>query len=336
MMVGLLLLLLLELIVGCVGQTPSCLDESGNPTDWWVALKLPNSYSYLIYDSTNFRKSPYGLDIPNRGAIGKTLAGLYQNKTGTGYLMYNDQTPDDANHDSRAHMKGMINFNSRGGFWLIHSVPRYPAKVNDGYFGYPQYAMTYGQSFLCISLSLTEVNKVGLLLQYDWPYIYDSFVPSSLTAKVPLIVSAISGVHTTPAASHVAQVISKAGTNFTAFAKNYNWNNDLYEHLIEPYWESGMLVQSWTNGPGKIPSMCRPTVGYDSKNIDTMTLKGVVSWKSTQDHSKWAVATSVPVACVSDINRQEGQRKRGGGSVCSDDPRLFQAMTTLVENVESC
>jgi deoxyribonuclease-2 len=46
-------------------------------------------------------------------------------------------------------------FDANGGFWLVHSVPRFPANTGSGvsYEGYPAYAATYGQSFLCMSMS---------------------------------------------------------------------------------------------------------------------------------------------------------------------------------------
>lgn len=55
-----------------------------------------------------------------------------------------------------------------GGLWLVHSVPYYPplpgnveTPDTEGY-SYPSTGHTYGQSFLCISLSASQMDLVGL------------------------------------------------------------------------------------------------------------------------------------------------------------------------------
>lgn len=40
--------------------------------------------------------------------------------------------------------------------------------------------MRYGQSMICLSLPLSELEKVGKQLLFAWPQIIDKFVPSSL------------------------------------------------------------------------------------------------------------------------------------------------------------
>jgi hypothetical protein len=64
--------------------------------------------------------------------------------------LFADQTPDDKQHGSNGHTKGDMAFDANGGFWLVHSVPRFPVATGNSY-GYPAYAKEYGQSFICMS-----------------------------------------------------------------------------------------------------------------------------------------------------------------------------------------
>jgi deoxyribonuclease-2 len=76
------------------------------------------------------------------------------------------------------HTKGVVMSEADGGFWLVHSVPYFPPSPgnvtttgtdshSEGY-SYPSTGLTYGQSFLCISLSASQLDLVGLwiILKY--------------------------------------------------------------------------------------------------------------------------------------------------------------------------
>ena len=103
-------------------------------------------------------------------------------------------------------------FDAQQGFWLIHSVPRFPVGVveylKNGY-EYPQRETRYGQSFLCLTLckrclffsflffftmknnmknkkkclflllASTMFETVAKALYLDGPQIYDSNMPAS-------------------------------------------------------------------------------------------------------------------------------------------------------------
>lgn len=45
------------------------------------------------------------------------------------------------------------------GFWLIHSVPHFPYSLE--HYMYPKTGVHFGQSFMCISLNLKDLNSVG-------------------------------------------------------------------------------------------------------------------------------------------------------------------------------
>jgi len=50
-----------------------------------------------------------------------------------------------------ASLKGVIAFDESQGFWLIHSVPRVPPQLKDG-FAFRSDATIYGQSMICVTL----------------------------------------------------------------------------------------------------------------------------------------------------------------------------------------
>jgi deoxyribonuclease-2 len=63
-----------------------------------------------------------------------------------------DQTPDNKEHTSNGHTKGGMGFDASGGFWLVHSVPRFPVATGGGAtYNYPEKEKEYGQSFICMS-----------------------------------------------------------------------------------------------------------------------------------------------------------------------------------------
>ena len=81
--------------------------------------------------------------------------------------------------------KGVIAFNETNGFWLVHSVPKYPPALeeNDSY-DYPHTGQMYGQSFLCISLhTKSSAEQIGTQMLYNHPYIYSINVPKWVSSN---------------------------------------------------------------------------------------------------------------------------------------------------------
>jgi deoxyribonuclease-2 len=64
--------------------------------------------------------------------------------------------------------------------YLVHSIPHYPPKPSTKSYGLSSSQMRYGQSMICLSIPLAELEKVGKQLLFAWPQIIDKFVPSSL------------------------------------------------------------------------------------------------------------------------------------------------------------
>jgi len=311
----------------------SCLDSKGSPVDWFAALKQPNGYDTQVFNGKTFQAG--GSLQSGQGHIGNTLRSLYS-CSGCGYAMYNDQTPDSNDHDSNAHMKGALAFDGTSGFWLVHSVPRFTGTKSNGY-SFPVEQTKYGQSFLCISLGTSEFNTIGKAFQIDYPFIYDSNMPASLAANVPALADYIrTSTHNTTPGAQVFTVKSLGGNQFNVFAKNRQWNKELYEYLVAPHFGAGMMVETWQNGIGKIGSYCKPQYPFSVINVISLSFPDGTKWKETQDHAKWGITNQGNNTCIGDINRADGQLKRGGGTVCFHHLMLWNAFYNIIETADNC
>lgn len=90
--------------------------------------------------------------------IANTLGDLYGDSPEDDlYILYNDQPPY-GTMSSKGHTKGVVMANEKEGFWLIHSVPHFPPLNR---YSYPETGTHFGQSFLCISLNVSNIDRVG-------------------------------------------------------------------------------------------------------------------------------------------------------------------------------
>ena len=95
--------------------------------------------------------------------------------------------------------------------------------------------------------------------------------------------------------------MSFGGVNHTSFAKSKDFDHDLYHKLVAPHFKASLLVETWGNGQGKLPSNCSvPTV----ENVEELMVDDQM-FPETKDHSKWAISKSneSSLVCIGDINR---------------------------------
>jgi hypothetical protein len=94
------------------------------------------------------------------------------------------QLPDRNWSRTYGHTKGDLALDRSSGWWLVHSLPRFPPKAEDGY-SLSSNAYYMGQSFLCLSLAVDEFEAVGQHLQYAFPWAYDSKIPDWVQKRFP-------------------------------------------------------------------------------------------------------------------------------------------------------
>lgn len=331
-----------------------CKNENGSSVDWWVILKAPKiatygddslsaGYAYKYGDaSTNsMERSNHSLLENTTGALAITLSQIFTgNTTTTGWLMYNDQLPTGDPPEDYGHTKGVLAWDSEGGFWLVHSVPNFPV-VSEPY-SYPRNETKNGQSFLCVSHSISNINVIGEMLLINKPYVFSSNFPSSFASSLSSIEDVLARLwFTSPIA--IKQIMESEGNNsFIVFAKNSEWDQDLYEGIVEPVLNTGLLVQTWREGETSrlMPTFCTPEYYYDSINVLQMYIRSgttPIFWDYTKDHSKWAVSMyGNPYVCIGDINRMFSQFKRGGGMVCFENESMWMSFNSTITLSDVC
>eukprot|EP00095_Tigriopus_kingsejongensis_P010629 snap_masked-scaffold1028_size131186-processed-gene-0.14 protein:Tk10629 transcript:snap_masked-scaffold1028_size131186-processed-gene-0.14-mRNA-1 annotation:"Deoxyribonuclease-2-alpha" len=339
-----------------------CRDEAGHPVDWYILYKLPRSsdsshplirrgvgYAFLssadpLADWTWSNRSirdPLSL-------IGRTLAPLYRAAPGRPemernapfHLLYNDEHPDGPTSSTHGHTKGVVAFDEARGFWLVHSVPKFPPPLNQSY-GYPATGQKYGQSALCLSLAtLDSAENLGTQLLYHRPFIYDVAVPEFVLAHYPNLASMSRGQHDrVEPYFHLATFQSLSGPDtFLSFAKYTLFGRDLYADWVAPHLTTGLLVETWPNGPGKMNSSCGGP--FEVENVDRIAFgpPTPVQFDTHHDHSKWAIGQYAhrPYVCIGDINRMHSQTHRAGGTVCFRNAAVWRHFFRLIQSLEPC
>ncbi|XP_049806223.1 plancitoxin-1 isoform X1 [Schistocerca nitens] len=343
----------------CYQESVRCVDEENNAVDWYVIYKLPkikasdnvlirNGLAYLYMTSNASKgwvlssKSVNSTDsLP-----GRTMSQLYESclnqNSSLLWLIYNDEPVNGTSSLDLGHTKGVVVANMDGGFWLVHSVPKFPhVPCTSQMYGYPATGLHYGQSFFCISMAAKSLDIVGEQLLYNEPELYSSQIPFNLKDVYPNL-SLASQKKWIEAAPwfNIATLTSTKGDSFWSFAKSRHFGEDLYADLVAPNLKSDLFVESWQNGEGKLPSECQSD--FIVENIAAVTCNTgksqVAEFHSSKDHSKWTVTSnsSNPWVCIGDINRMESQKKRGGGTVCTSNKDLWIAYRRTVQSVDSC
>jgi len=313
----------------------SCLDESGESVDYFSMMKYNNAaeYDYLDASSTSYKPSSNSLESTTEGALALTLDQVYSGHSSLNYAMWNDEDSSGSTHGSRAHSKGVIAYDEDGGFWLTHSVPRYPNTVSEGKADLPDYK--YGQSFLCLTLSASKFETVAKQMQIVFPYVYDSALNYDDSGSFADFVNGIADKDTQLS----TETITTAGRrSFTHYAKNKDNDVDIYE-VIAADLKKPIYAETWMNGEtsNQMPSYCDGS--YTVEDVTVVQSSSTdTTWKETQDHSKWLVtkSTSSGTGCIGDLNRQYSQSSRGGGMLCYSTSSFVEALNDRVDEYSSC
>ncbi|OQR76197.1 deoxyribonuclease-2-like [Tropilaelaps mercedesae] len=356
-------LLLLGLAAPLVFAAPQCKNQDGKDVEWFIIYKLPKTKpsdgsdfatngSELAYVDSTMKSTTKGWTLLEASAFDTkgnpfalTLADLFMGlqPKNTLYAVYNDQPPEPYNGTAKGHTKGVIEFTKDGGYWLMHSVPRFPLNVLTKRFEFPQSSVNNGQVFMCISLSGDHLNKVVAALRQQYPYIYESNAPSDLLQDEdvrklmdkkfvrrpinPILQDTLVGVN---------------GTEFQSFAKHQAADDEIYSKIVAPKLGVDMLAETWRNGAGgKLGPTC-PLKGVTVTNMANVVIHfndgRKVVFKTTEDHAKWAVSDNIrkPWFCNGSLNRMLSQYKRGGQTTCISNKLVHRLFTKAVEKCEMC
>lgn len=318
----------------------SCRDAQGNPIDWFNLYKLPKKIStglqYLVLTEkdNDWALSEDSIDDP-KSIPGRTVSQLTNQHL---VLMYNDEPPEGETDATRGHTKGVIGTDGESGFWLIHSVPKYPEKLSLAYT-YPKTGTIYGQSFLCVTFNASEMDTIGLQLQMNEPHFYEINLPESLKDKFPNLVRASDMKRISePPFWRLEELQSQQGNTFRSFAKSAKFKKELYMDWVAPVLGATFMVESWLHGPGRLESNCSTQFGvFNLKDLVVHMEGKLTTFRTLDDHSKWAVSLGVKDwICVGDINRAEHQKVRGGGTLCRWDKKVATAYRNTIVDYDPC
>jgi hypothetical protein len=299
-------LLLLGLVIGTtLGY--GCVNDRGQYVDWYVALRVPNSRVYLIYEPStkSFR--------PTNELLLKQIVdqlSFSQNK----FAMWNDQTVLGDAPSSKAHAKGFVHYEEgKKGFVYVHSIPQFvnTTKNNNSFDYVTRETSNYGQSIVCVSISTKqEVSAVLAHLNAERANIYASTftIPTRVDPTVPTMTSDF---------NFGFKLVTKT---------TFNSQMPFEEMLVNQYkvsWLANTWGRPWTK------STCNSQ--YKISNVNLKNLGGVVM-KTTQDHSKWALSfgDNRRIVCIGDLNHMDSQAARGGSFFCKEDPDLYRAFYSML------
>lgn len=294
----------------------SCKLGSQQPVDMFVALKPPDSYElHVIVPGAEALSHTNSSLLVAGNPVSATLEPLHSGAPGLEYLVYNDEDPETGReHFAAAHSKGTLLVLGQRALWLQHSVPRFPHASG----AYPHAQAVYGQHFACVTVGRQEALLIATAVLKTSPNVVRCSAAlcqaADRGASHPLhqchralsTASALDPIQTSfkTAGGQTARIIGKRGID----------HGLLWDDFVAPALGcTGMIVESWLHGPGRIASQCTPATCVLNNARVHMPL---ASYGVLQDHSKWGVCCDTAALCFGDMNREVGQLSRGGMVLC--------------------
>ncbi len=216
---------------------------------------------------------------------------------------------------------------------------------------------------MCISLPVDQLETVAAQLGIMYPQIYSANYPTASNfPNLPTMAGLINNQPTSTGTNKISQLTTMQGVKFTHFSKSKSWGKDIYSLLIAPYYKAPLVVESWVGSNPIVdgsyttePPYYKPTatvtnvssgkvttysIEYDVLNVKSLAIPSSTSSALTysigQDHCKWAISLykSTPVVCMGDINRQNSQFSRGGGSLCIESASLHALFNSIIVDMD--
>ena len=289
----------------CVGDTS--LTKSA------FALKFPHDVAGIQY-SEDLNHFIHCKDV------NEWLQSLYLHSDATKWVLYNDETDDIVEkgqhakghyakgHYAKGHCKGIVAWGDTSITWLCHSVPNFPREFTGKTISPIESSeLVYGQSFQYIELPYHNDTLIAIMKQLSimQPNIYvsnhDLTFHTSREHEVSTLVL-------TPTVTHIA--------------KSPYHPIDIYSQHIAKHYPSTWHVETWKSGH-EIQDHIDTVKDIKLLQYDTVT------FKESQDHSKWAVSET-DMYWVGDLNRMTSQFRRGDGGFLIRNDNVSLALRELI------
>jgi deoxyribonuclease-2 len=275
-----------------------------------IAIKMPNGVEFRYIDSNNLQKWSVGQDMND------WFDRIYnKNNSVDGFIVYNDQISslDSNNNSTKGHLKGILTWTNKKLTWLIHSIPEFPSsfdgnnisKINKSEYKFAQ---------SCVFLTFSRFNEnIDILpnvfsqIHNMKPNIYLSKNYDNQMNKKYICKNSMITLQINKSISHIS--------------KSHKLPIDIYEDYF------GFMY-----GPCKTETWIRGDGVEETKNVKHIKkIKGIKqNYLETQDHSKFAVSNDGHHICISDLNRMNSQKKRGGGCLVLKDKKLWKLFNEIV------
>uniref|UniRef100_A0A2S2NP71 Plancitoxin-1 n=1 Tax=Schizaphis graminum TaxID=13262 RepID=A0A2S2NP71_SCHGA len=199
-----------------------------------------------------------------KSAIGYTVSQMYTTSKTCNesimWMVYNDEPTNGPVSSSKGHSKGIVIADKSSGLWLVHSVPLFPQLPNqNNSYTYPDTGVKNGQSFLCISMTAAELDKVGNQIIKNEVMIYGSHFGGNLNSTYLGLYNATLP-HKMPKEKNdeprLETLLSIEGVEFLSISKSRHYGKDLYEDFITQEAKSNLYTETWLNSRDKLKSAC--------------------------------------------------------------------------------
>ncbi|XP_061180819.1 plancitoxin-1-like [Saccostrea echinata] len=309
-----------------------CKSPGGTSVDWFMLYKIPRNtkknneevrggekFYYLDANSNPKKLNFYDADIRGQtnNSLYHTLQQIYNGES-TKHAIYNDQPPESKtckNFKESGHLKGATAFNKEEGFWMISSIPRFPLPKKYEYGGGQ---LLFGQSVLCITFGKNYLDKIVEAFSITKPCIYDGNITFGMSSDL----------------SKEFLFTSKGGTTFRYFGKSNNYKGDLYANFVAEKLMDNLKVETWRSED--IDGFSSSCGDYKVLNVKEVIFNDGFEFRSSKDHSKWAVTEKKSWICIGDLNRADSQCKRGGGTMCLEHKDVSEHYRSLIKSYEEC
>ncbi|KAM3139026.1 hypothetical protein pb186bvf_008837 [Paramecium bursaria] len=342
------LAILLSLIA--LASCQNCLNQYGSPVDYWVIFKLPkdssvllDGWAYYYCDSTT--KCVSIAYMPDKigdstSPLQRTVAQINFADTNVMSVLWSDQPYGKSTVSDKAHSKGILSASLSGnGFVINHSTPNFPV-LDDAYTkivtGMPTSADVYGQHYFCASMTSSQIEILALQYKIAQVITNKSSSPPSFATSFPNIYSLKDNSRGTTPLSGNTIVQTKGGLQIKAISTNMANQVDFYAYQVAPAIQANIAVETWGNGTGGLQD---PQCSQTYKSVSNLyRMHDGYKFKYTKDHSKFGISQSRsnPWVCMSDINRQTTQDKRGGTALCFQHQQLWDILNGVFVERQIC
>lgn len=182
----------------------------------------------------------------------------------------------------------------------------------------------------CFSLKTSDLFNIAGMMSIGLPNVYSHRI-NIQNANISLLIANKSISTAKFYAGYSFTTLN--GFQFKYFSKAGNSGLDIFEYVISPYYNDGLMCETW--GRPWDPDFCPPSYKYRNVNVDEVSF-GNYWWSSYYDHSKWAIGLSSNLVCFCDMNRMDDQPNRGGGAVCILDTKLYGYYKSIATKYDSC